>query len=226
MRGFTLIEALVAISILGMIGGLTYGVFARSVNARDRAEVITRRYHQIRQGMQRMANEISMAYLSYHKFCEEPRSETVFKGKHGGTSGRIDFTSFSHTKLKADANESDQNELSYFIDRDKDVTQLQNVVRREQAPIDDQPTEGGTEQVLIPNVKALSFQFYDEQNDNWEDEWDASSMDQRDRLPLFVAIKLVAENPNGKDETFVTKTRIFVRKPLLIMGSSFVKCMD
>jgi general secretion pathway protein J len=225
-RGFTLVEALIAITILGFIGALAYGTFARAVESRERAETITRRYHEIRQGMQRMAAEISMAFITSHKDCEDPRNESIFNGKRHGSGSRLDFGSFSHYKFRADANESDQNELSYFIDRDPDDPGRNALIRREQANIDDDPDEGGVEQVLIEDVKELKLEFYDPKNDRWEDDWDAESMDQKNRLPMFVSIKLVAPGPDGKDETFVTKTHIFVKQRLTILGSGFTPCLD
>src|SRR5262245_4552515 len=122
-RGFTLAEVLIAVAILAMIGVLTYGTFARAMEAREQAGRITERYHEIRQAMQRMSREISMAYLSEHKNCQEPRSETVFTANRTAGGSRLDFASFSHTKTAPDANESDQNELSYFIERDPDDPQ-------------------------------------------------------------------------------------------------------
>jgi hypothetical protein len=43
---------------------------------------------------------------------------------------------------------------------------------------------------------------------------------------MFVSLKLVAPGPDGKDETFVTKTHIFVKQRLLITGSGFTPCLD
>ena len=43
---------------------------------------------------------------------------TAFVGTDSGNGSRIDFTSFSHQRLYRDAHESDQNELSYYIDDD------------------------------------------------------------------------------------------------------------
>ncbi|MBI5509533.1 MAG: prepilin-type N-terminal cleavage/methylation domain-containing protein [Deltaproteobacteria bacterium] len=224
--GFTLVEALISVTILGFIGAVAYGTFARAVDARERAMHITGRYHQIRQALQRMSTEISMAFVSYHKDCEDAHSVTMFAGKRGGNGGRLDFTSFGHTKLRADANESDQNELSYFVERDPEDPQKNALIRREQAPIDDEPDEGGVEQVLAEDVKSIEFEFYDPKEDRWEDEWDADGSDKRDRLPMFVSIKMVAADPNGKDETFVTKTRVFMGRRFQISGSGFARCLD
>ena len=119
-RGFTLAEAIIAVAILGMIGVLIMGTFANAMDGRNRAEEITTHYHQVRQAMLRMAREIQMAFLSEHRDCDDPRTKTLFVGKSAANGMRLDFTSVSHFKMSADANESDQNEVAYFVERDPD----------------------------------------------------------------------------------------------------------
>ncbi|OGQ82416.1 MAG: hypothetical protein A2289_26515 [Deltaproteobacteria bacterium RIFOXYA12_FULL_58_15] len=224
--GFSLMEIIVSMGILALIGVLTYATFSQTVNARDKAELIASHYHQVRQAMQRMANEISMAYLSAHRDCEEKRTKTVFIGERGANGMRLDFTSFSHYKTRVDANESDQNELSYFVARHPDDASRTVLMRREQARLDDEPQKGGLEQVFAEDVTELTFEFYDPKEDDWEDEWDSTNMDQRSRLPMFVAINMKALDPAGNEEKFVTKTRIFVQKEILITGMGASRCLD
>lgn len=225
-RGFTLLEGVIAITILGLIGALTFGTFARAMDARERAESINERYRQLRQAMLRMAREIQMAYVSEHRDCDDPHTKTLFRGKRKSGGSRLDFTSFSHYKLQADADESDQNELSYFVDADPDHPSDTALFRREQNRIDDEPDEGGQQQMLAEKVTELSFEFYDDKEDRWEDEWDTENSDFKGRLPMFVAIHLKAKGPSGKDEEFVTKTRTFVRKSVRILGTGFAACLD
>jgi general secretion pathway protein J len=220
--GFGLAEAMVAITILAIIGALTYGVFARAMDARDRANRITRHYHEIRQGVLRMSREISMAYLSFHKECSDPRSDTLFETSSQGGGMRLDFTSFSHTPVKKDARESDENALSYYLDSDPDNPKSKVVMRREKNRIDEEPKDGGHVDVLIHDVDELSFEFYDPKEDRWDDEWDSTRLDYKNRLPMFVKIEVKAKDLNGKEESFVTKTRIYLQKPILIFGTGFV----
>jgi general secretion pathway protein J len=215
-RGFTLAEVLVALSILAMIGMLSYGVFSRAMESRDRAEVITRHYHEIRQAMLRMSREISMAYLSCFYDVAERRTKTIFATQRAAAGMRLDFTSFSHFKMKADAHESDENELSYFVEPDHTHPGKSALIRREKNRIDDDPTKGGKEQVLAEGVTDLKFAFYDPKQDRWDDEWDSSASEHtgpgNPALPLFVRIELTTQSPAGKEEKFVTKTRLFMTK--------------
>ena len=136
-QGFTLTEIMVAILIIGMIGTLTYGVFGNTVAVRDRAMEVGLRYHEIRQGMKRMSREISMAYLSRHYNCQDRRTTTIFQKKGSGGSDSLTFSSFSHIKMREDANESDQNIIQYFVEQDPKERQVKSLMRREKHRIDD-----------------------------------------------------------------------------------------
>ena len=151
---------------------------------------------------------------------------TIFLGKRASYGMRLDFTSFSHPKMRADANESDQNELSYFIDQDKDDRQKKNLMRREQNRIDEKPTEGGVTQVLAEEIDDLQFEFYDAKTDRWEDDWDSADQSTHYRLPKYVSIKLIVKNKKGREEVFVTKTRLFMKEAINIPGSGFAVCPD
>ncbi len=222
--GFTLAETMVAVAIMALIGTLSFGTFGHAVTGRERAREVADHYHQVRQAMLRMAREISTAFISEHRYCDERRTATVFHGRRAAGGMRLDFTSFSHFKIRADANESDQNELSYFLDDHPRRSGELALIRREQARIDDDPEDGGVEQVLATNVTNLEFEFYDAREDRWEDEWDTGDAELRTRLPRFVKIAMTVRNPDGKDETFVTKTGVFLTKTLLITGISARVC--
>ena len=208
------------------IGVLSFGTFASAVQSQERAEAVSDKYHQIRQALLRMSREISQAFISEHRFCDDPRTRTLFVGERSSNGMRLDFTSFSHFKIGADQNESDQNELSYFVDADPEDPKTMSLMRREQTRIDEEPEEGGLIQVLAENIAEVNFEFYDPREDRWEDEWDTEDRELKGRLPLFVKIELVVPVSGAKDEKFVTKTRVYLRESLLIPGTGFSKCRD
>jgi general secretion pathway protein J len=225
-RGFTLTEVMISVAILAMIGMLVLGTVSRAMQARDKAQEITERYHEIRQAMQRMGKEISMAFISRNYNCADPRTKTIFAAT-GSTSGmRLNFTSFSHYKMRVDANESDQNELSYYVDANPDDPKNKALFRREQNRIDDEPDRGGREQILAEGITGLEFNFYDGKEKKWRDEWDTTKLDYRERLPMFVSIKLKALDPSGKEETFVSKTRVFITQRLVAQGVPTIPCVE
>jgi general secretion pathway protein J len=224
--GFSLIEAMVAVSILAMIGIASFGTITRSMDARERATQMTDRYGELRQALARMSQEISQAFLSMHKDYSDPRTATLFATRRSLGSNRLDFTSFSHFKYMADANECDQNELSYYIEVDAKDPKQKNLMRREQNRIDEHPDEGGRAQVLAHDVTALDFLFYDAKTDRWEENWDSTSQDHRNRLPKFIKIVLTTTDQTGKPMKLSTKTRTFLKEAILIPGSGFAPGID
>ena len=225
-QGFTLTEIMIACAILGMIGTLSFGTLRSSVDARERTLQVTDRYHQVRQSMLRMTREIQSAFLSEHRDCEDPQNKTIFLGKRSTNGMRLDFTSFSHFKIRADANESDQNELSYFVDNHPDDAGRKALFRREQARIDDEPEEGGSIKLMAEDVQDIQFEFFDPLDKEWEDEWDSTSMDYKGKLPLFVKIEITALDSVGNEQKFTSKTRIFVQQAMAIPGITGARCID
>ncbi len=189
----TLIEALVAITIFGIVATLVFGGFSQTMRNKRAVEAQSDRAHVIRVAMERIVRELSMAYVSVHVNPSSTlvTSRTTFHGYADGRTSRLDFTSFSHRRLYRDAHESDQNELSYFVTRHPDEHDVRVLARREQRRIDDQPDRGGQVTILVEDVVDFQLQYLDGQSLEWVDEWNAQA-DGREanRLPAQVRIRL------------------------------------
>ncbi|HEY8428334.1 MAG TPA: type II secretion system protein, partial [Sandaracinaceae bacterium] len=148
-RGMTIVEALVAITILAIVATVVFGGFSQTMRNKRRVEEMADRAHVIRVAMERMVSELSMAYVSVHVNIDPALQamNTCFIGGRSGRGHRIDFTSFSHRRLYRDAHESDQNELSYFVTEHPERRGTLVLARREQNRIDDDPQTGGTIQI-------------------------------------------------------------------------------
>jgi general secretion pathway protein J len=211
--GMTLVEAMIAIAILTIVMTMVYGGFSQTMRNRAIMEEGMDRAHVVRVAMERMAREISQAFVSIHL---NPNAtlvtmRTVFHGRHEGEGSRLDFTSFSHRRLFRDAHESDQNELGYFLThhRNEDGDDTVALVRRESRRIDDAPEEGGQLTIMIDDVRELSFRFLDPQSQQWVDDWDTNGLE-TNRLPAQVMIRLVvpALGDHDDDEVYATRTWI------------------
>lgn len=212
-RGFTLVEALVAIAVFGIVATIVFGGFSQTMRNRQFVENQTDRSHVIRVAMERMVREISSAYVSVH-VNPNPQLVTVRTGFHGrreGRGARLDFTSFSHRRLYRDAHESDQNEVGFFVAefRDSDGDDHTALVRREQNRIDEDPERGGHTAVLVEDVEEFELSYLDPLSLEWRDTWDASGLEQN-RLPCQVRIRLVvpgARNPRD-EEVYTTRAMV------------------
>lgn len=206
VAGMSLVEVLVAVTILAMIGTLIVGGFVQTAKNKKRIEAQSEYHHVVNSALERMQREISMAFVSVHQNPSEALivHRTAFIGSDRGDNDRLNFTSFSHQRLYRDAPESDQNELSYFIARDPE-TGIDTLVRREERRIDDDPEHGGRVQILTPNpsgngvieVRGLDFEYLDPVSWEWLRTWDTTQVTaQPNRLPAQVRITLtVADFP-------------------------------
>lgn len=211
--GVTLVEAMVAITILSIISALVWGGYDQTLKNKQRIEGSVDRNHMIFAALDRMQRELHMAFVSIH-MNPSPSLQTVqtaFIGKDRGQRDRIDFTSFSHQRLITDAHESDQNELSYFITRDPDDSSMKVLARREQNRIDDDPQEGGRVQILVEDVEGLDIEYLDPTTNQWVRNWDSTqATGQPNRLPSQVKIVLTVPHPRrrGAELTFGTRANI------------------
>ncbi len=215
-RGLTLIEIALAVSILAVIATLTWGSVARSFDAYETVTDIDRRYHTVRVAMNRMAKELSMAFITSNRRHKgkERMMVTHFRGEPGSPFFELHFTAFAHHILRADAKESDHCEISYFGDVDPDEPNQLNLMRREDPRIDSEWDEGGRAYILAENIKDFQLRFWDERREEWTDEWDTEKTDFRGRLPQIVEITMILLDENDQELKFVTKTRINLSKEL------------
>jgi type II secretion system protein J len=209
-RAFSLIEILIAASLLALIGGLILQSLSSTIDAKDVIETTSNRHQQVRQAMTRMVDEIAMAYLSNHvaRNSPEQRTETGFKGERD----RIDFTAFGYVARVEDQKRSDQRQLSFFLG-DDERTQTKSLRRREQPNLDDDYEKGGRELTLLANVQEFELSYFDAQKDNWTEKWDAAGTE-TNRLPQRVKMKIVVVMEDNETKTFVSQSRIWMQTPV------------
>lgn len=212
-RGFTLLEVILAITVLALIGTMIYGGFSQTALNKARVEEDVNHSRVIHMALERMTRELSMAFVSTHvnPSLDLRVSNTAFIGKDNGRDDRIDFTSFSHRRLYRNARESDQNEISYFVTEHPDEPEMNVLARREQNRIDDDPRRGGKSQILVENVEEFNLEYFDPLLSEWVETWDSvNTLAQPNRLPTQVRIRLSVKDPRrpGKTQTFGTRAAI------------------
>lgn len=217
-RGVTLLEVLVALTILALISTLIYGAFDGMSRSKESLGKINERHHQGRSALARIARELQSAFISAHEplLVTASTRTTIFIGQDSRPADRIDFTSFSHRRLRENAKESDQNEISYYDSRDPDVSGKTDLVRREDKVIDLEPEKGGVVNVVAEDIESFELQYYDPISRDWTDTWDSSQpAAQFGRLPMFVKVSLEIKGPDPrKPILFQTKVPIAMQYPL------------
>lgn len=212
-RGFTLLEVILAVTVLALIGTMIYGGFSQTALNKARVEQDVDRSRIVHMALERMARELTMAFVSTHvnPSLDLRVSNTAFIGKDNTRDDRIDFTSFSHRRLYRNARESDQNEISYFVTEHPDDPDVNVLARREQNRIDDDPRRGGKSQILVENVEEFNIEYYDPLLSEWVQTWDTvNALGQPNRLPTQVRIRLGVTDPRrpNRVQTFGTRVTI------------------
>lgn len=218
-RGFTLIEVMVAVAVLGMVSVSIWAATSQTAKTRDVVSDSHDRHHQIRTAFEFFTRDIASAFLSLNRAQLEPTHDTLFLGRDHGSEDRLDFAAFSHQRRYFDANESDQCEVAYFLADDPDVSGQTNLVRRESPILDLEPLEGGQYLVLVRDVAELDLQYFDFTMNEWQDEWDTTeATGMSGLLPHQVRMRLVVYDRKGDKVTYGTQVPIPMRKAILKRG--------
>lgn len=185
--GFTLIEVLIAISIMAVITGVMWISINSMFETRDYMGERFERYQIMRVAMNRMARELSSAYLAGPAFGGEPlpdepketserdpddepqRSLTQSRANQPvqfgmiGTDTTLNFTAFAHIRTLAGEPTSQHAEIGYFTKRVRgdDGKMVNALMRREDTTLDDDITKGGHTYMMIPEVEKVRFEYWD-----------------------------------------------------------------
>lgn len=217
-RGMTMIEVLVAMGIVTMMMLAVWRSFSVTVRVSEMSVDIQERYSTVRNAMDRMAAELSTAYLSFNRNPAEARHFTLFEGRRDGQGDSVTFSSFGHLRIRRDSNESDQTVIQYFIERDPNDLNRTHLYRRETKRLTgDRPEDlrrFAPAYVLCEDVESLEFEFWDPIRLDWIDEWRTTVAEgQPDRLPPRVRIKLGIKY-EGEIQYFVTQAVLPMQEKL------------
>lgn len=208
--GVTLVEVMVSLAIFSLVGTMVYSAFSTTARHKQRVEADLDRHQVVAAALERMARELSMAYVSAQRNPNDSMvtMETAFRGTDHGERDRIDFTSFSHQRLFRNAHESDQNEISYFVTQHPEDSRRTVLARREQNRPDDNAERGGNVEILLEDVSAFEIEYLEPGDYRWVREWDArSAADHLNVLPEQVKITIEVPNPSNPRQTIRLGTR-------------------
>lgn len=211
-RGFSIMEILVAATLLGIMGTLMWSAFSNTLDSKERIETATDRIDEIRIAMTRMSQELSYAFISNHFARDERRTRTIFKEGGTGVGDRLVFSAFAHEPLTAHANESDQTVITYWVDTDPDGSGKNVLLRRFKRRIDADPdTEANTvTEVLCTGVTDLQFDYWNDATGDWKEAWDTDGIETPNVLPKRVKITMTVKDENDREMKLVTQAPILL----------------
>ena len=208
--GFTLLEVMLAVTIMGFMTALLWGSFSRTADIKQRTEAGQDRVHAARVALMRISREIEMAYMSNSFNIGLQERRTMFIGAPHADFDELRFSWFGHQRLRADSAESDTAVVMYYTEPDPIDRHAINLIRRETRRLEqkDPKTIPGEAYILCPGVTRLKFQYYDFRNKQWKEEWNTMGADGLPYLPSHVRITLGLTDERGNEMTFSSAARI------------------
>ncbi len=212
-NGFTLIEVLLALAIFTIIGIATAKHIQQIRNTKEAAFNDLDLYSGVRAAISMVRIDLSQAFhVPYDDLGDEakaaviqnvPVPHTIFDGR----KNQIIFTSLSHRAYYAASRESEQAEISYFL-QERRGFKFPSLMKRESLFIDENLYEGGTVYTLVDNVSNFELAYWDEKASRWVDDWSSDDGQFRDRFPLAVRLKFTAEDSRNKKLSLETEFKL------------------
>ncbi len=191
LRGFTLVEVLVAISLLAIVLTSVYGVFSGVSATKLRLDSDSAEYHLARVIFDRLGRELHGAY-----YRRGDQTTLLRGGVNAEGESFLELTTTAVTPLSNAG--TGIAEVRYRLATDHKSGEGGFVLLRAERPrqsataaVDDRMMR------LAPDIASMTLRFYTE--GRWQDEWDAT----QDGLPQLVEIALVV----GQDEQRQTPFR-------------------
>jgi general secretion pathway protein J len=213
MQGMTLIEIMISLAIIGFMMAMAWSTISNASRARVTFVALEERNHEVRVALARMVHDLESAYLSSNEDQAFDNRRTLMVGK----SEELRFSCFGHSTLWADANESDQTIIAYYLDSDREAPGQEALYRKELRRPSNEPWEGepGEHDILLRGIEKLSIQYWDWQDKKWQDTWDSTKQDaEHKRLPTRVRIEVTYKNPRGEELKISTQARILLQEQL------------
>ncbi|HEY2729287.1 MAG TPA: prepilin-type N-terminal cleavage/methylation domain-containing protein [Polyangia bacterium] len=212
--GFTLIEVLLAMAILGFITTIMWGSFSQTATNKRALEATQERVHTARVALMRMSRELEMAYLA-SETSPSAYTRTFLTASSQASVDEVSFSTFAHQRLRGGLAESDTSVVTYYGERDPDDPKITNLMRRETRRLqsEDPKLLAGEAYVLCPDVARVKLSFYDYSKKEWEREWNTHTIGTQ-YLPSHVRIALTVIDERGEEVTYSTDARIRVTETL------------
>ena len=188
VRGFTLLEVLVAVVIFGIISVLAYGGYNQLIQQSDIVERSASRTRAVQSTVQRMSEDFAMLEP---RPIREPIGESLEPALRAGgtrTETLVDLTRSGWTN-PAGLSRSTLQRVTYRL--------LDNKLERAYwSALDRTLTTEPTSAVMLDKVRTASFRFLD-QNQSWHEQWPPlgySGPDAARLRPIAVEITLDLED--------------------------------
>jgi prepilin-type N-terminal cleavage/methylation domain-containing protein len=204
-RGFTLIEILLAIFILGIVLSTVYVSYTGTFRIIRETEYDAEIYGMARNALDRMARDLQSAAVWRRAFTFKTKS---FKLRDREFV-RLTFRAAAHVAFSEQDVPGGITVIEYGVEEDteKEGYTLSRSDNLNRNPEKDEPYPGGYP--MCGGIEALTYVFTDTEGKEY-DSWDSGgeSEAQKKRAPAGVLIRLSLVNPANREHPYLFMTRV------------------
>ncbi len=216
--GFTLLEIMLAVLILGLVVSMVTVSLSGSINAIDITMKQGELYYRAQVAMERISEDLASALLT---------SDMEFIGEQGGGSGDqstlLSFSSMAHLVLDPENDEPGLGRISYVVQADQDHNGHLLLLRSD---VLQRPTEDGkgTNEVeafiLADRLRSVTLTFLDhlgEEQTSWDTTVPAGDDEAKAerRLPAAVTCRLEFWRDEEEEQTLSFQTTVLLPTGLI-----------
>jgi prepilin-type N-terminal cleavage/methylation domain-containing protein len=200
--GFTLLEIIIAMAIMGLVISITYASFSAITNRMEEMENISRVYHTARIIMDRIYLDLTSTYI---KAARPGKDNDFFFQCLEALPGsnlwqRFSFTSTAHLPISPDDPGLDTCRISYELRNDPDGDSL--LFYRLDEPLFTETNKRESVPMLLgQGLSRFSMEFFDNER-NSAHSWDSTQGVHRDQLPVRVTISFALKGEKDLEYPF------------------------
>lgn len=206
-KGFTLLEILIAISILAIVLTTVYAAYTGTLRIVRDTEYGDDIYSMARVTLKRMTDDLE-SICTYKESFKFFSSENQFDNQKFTD---ISFLSSAHVSFD-DTPSVGNARIGYYIRKESDkeeyaLIRRDELYRGEEGGFTDSDENKGY--IICDHIQSVTYTFYDAKGNEYET-WDSGSDTTKDKAPTLVSIDLNLINPDDKDNPyrFMTTVRI------------------
>ncbi len=189
-RGFTLLELLIAMTMMSIIAASLYTSMSIGFRARESAEAVVEKGRAAEIAVELIKGMLTASMVPNGILAGEFEGEDE-QDEYGYDADNLSFYTADYNPVEDElASDIEKVELEMSVRED---TEERVIVRKTTTNLLSPRTIDPDEEVLCSGVRALNLRYYD--GSDWADEWDSSDND--NALPQAVEITIVLEGPES-----------------------------
>jgi len=214
IKGFTLLEILVAIAILATVLSLLYSSFTKTLAEMNETAFEADIYQMARITLERIRDDLECGILLKKEEASEDEEDTSgtvdFLAQNEEIDGRdadsLVFLSTKYLSLYEEDEYSGLTRIAFYVKKNEEEEAF-TLYRSDTPEIGNAPEEQTGGLILCDSLFSINFTYYDSEGDE-SDEWNSAEGESEGKLPAMVSIQLNFINKSDPEDPLKFQTGV------------------